>query len=222
MSAPVIQMRDLAFGWPDGPLLFQGLDLTIAAGEVVALSGPNGAGKSSLLRLVTGLSRPTRGQVLVAGADPAALSAPEIARRVGAVMQVSDRQILTGRAIDEVELVARTLGLPEPERRAEEALARVGLAAQRNTHPLDLHAGARRLLALAAAIARRPPILLLDEAQRALDDHSRRRLSEITAIEADRGAAIVIVSHDRRFLESLATREVTLGPDLPESPRAVP
>lgn len=152
MSAPVIQMRDLAFGWPDGPLLFQGLDLTIAAGEVVA----------------------------------------------------------------------RTLGLPEPERRAEEALARVGLAAQRNTHPLDLHAGARRLLALAAAIARRPPILLLDEAQRALDDHSRRRLSEITAIEADRGAAIVIVSHDRRFLESLATREVTLGPDLPESPRAVP
>ena len=136
-----VEIEGLSFGYPGQPLLFSGLDLSLRAGTGLAVLGPNGRGKSSLLRLLSGLERPLRGRIRVAGLDLSRALARDVARLVGMVAQSSDRQFLRARVIDEVALGARTLGLADPGMLAQGALERLGIADLASCHPLDLDAG---------------------------------------------------------------------------------
>lgn len=107
--------------------------------------------------------------------------------------------------IEEVALGPRTLGLADPEALARDALARLGLAGLAGCHPLDLDAGLRRLVALAAAIAHRPRLLLLDEARRGLDRLDRRLLERLVAVEVAAGTTVLAVTHDTDFARQIAS-----------------
>ncbi|MDO5705871.1 MAG: ATP-binding cassette domain-containing protein, partial [Paracoccus sp. (in: a-proteobacteria)] len=201
---PLVRLMGVDFGWPGQPPLFSHLSAAIPAGAAVALLGPNGSGKSTFLRLVAGLQAPARGRVEVAGFDPAHATPPEIARIIGAVLQASDRHFLCARVLDEVTLGPATLGLRDPRALARDALAQTGLTALAHAHPLDLDTGQRRLLSLAAAIAHRPLVLLLDEVQRGLDAHHRAQLLHVLETQKRQGTTILLATHDTDFAGKIA------------------
>ena len=126
-------------------------------------------------------------------ANPRALAA----HIMGVTFQASDRHVVQARVLDEVALALRYQGIRRRRRGSAPAGAGMdGMTDLAQAHPLDLHAGARRMVALAAAVAHGPEVLMLDESQRGLDAEHLARLERLIAFMAARGAAVLIVTHD--------------------------
>ncbi len=213
LGRTAIRIQRLSFAYPQAEALFTDASAELPMGSVTAILGPNGAGKSSLLRLLAGLERPGGGRIELAGLDPSRASPRMLAQAIGIGFQASDRYFVQPRVLDEVALAMRYQGVDRAEARSRAArtLARLGLAGQAGTHPMDLHAGARRLVAIASAIAHGPQVLMLDESQRGLDAQHLARLEGLIADEAARGAAVLIVTHDLGFMRRNASHVLTLN-----------
>lgn len=207
-----LDIEGLSFAWPAGRRVLSGFDLALPEGCVAAVIGPNGSGKSTLLRLIAGLEVPTAGRIRIGGTVLDGRDRRSAAARVGLVFQSSDRHVLSSRVIDEVAFASRMLRLPQPRERAEHALDQLGLRSVAESHPHDLDAGKRRLVAVAAAIAHRPDVLLLDETQRSLDDAHLERLESVIREEAASGKTILLATHDIPFARRVASHIVDLRP----------
>ncbi|MEN3358057.1 MAG: putative transport system ATP-binding protein, partial [Mycobacteriales bacterium] len=160
-----------------GPPALDGVNLTVSAGESVAVMGPSGSGKSTLLNLVAGLDRPTDGEVEVAGTVLNRLSETALARfrreQIGIVFQFFHLlDDLTAR--DNVLLPAQLAGGPRRAAvaRADELLDALGLTGRANAYPARLSGGERQRVAVARALINRPPLLLADEPTGAVDAHA--------------------------------------------------
>ncbi|MGQ0630415.1 MAG: ABC transporter ATP-binding protein [Sporichthyaceae bacterium] len=192
------------------------LQLTVRPGQTVALLGPNGAGKSTALRVFTGLLRPQRGRVALAGValdDPdIGLHVPPELRSVGVVWQ--DYRLFPHlSALDNVAygLRMRRMDKAAARTRAMEWLERVGLAEHAKSKPGALSGGQAQRVALARALAPQPSLLLLDEPLAALDARTRLDVrSDLRRHLADFGGAAVLVTHDPLDAMVLATDVVVL------------
>ncbi|MEP9351356.1 ABC transporter ATP-binding protein [Xanthobacter sp. KR7-225] len=193
-----------------GRSVLAGADLALYPGERLALVGANGSGKTTLLRTLVGLERVTAGQVCAFGRARAGEKDFRAVRaRAQLMFQDPDDQLFCPTVIDDVAFGPLNLGRSREAAfaQARAVLDRLGLLAlaDRVTHRLS--GGEKRLVCLAALIAMAPDVLLLDEPTNDLDDHNRARMIDILA---GLDAALLIVSHDRAFLERLATRAVLL------------
>jgi energy-coupling factor transport system ATP-binding protein len=176
----------------------------------VAVTGPNGAGKSTLLRHFNGLLRPDRGAVRIQGQDIGGIPTGRIAERVGLLFQHPRDQLFERTVLREVLFgLDRKFG-PEAAVRARAALAAAGLGDQLDTHPQELPASQQRLLALATVLAREPQLIALDEPTVGLDRHGLDRLDDALGAAAERGAAVVMVSHDLAYATDRAHRVLEL------------
>jgi peptide/nickel transport system ATP-binding protein len=197
-----------------------GVDLAIAPGETVALVGASGSGKTTLARLALGLDRPDAGRVLVAGQDRARArgrTARALLARVQAVFQDPAGSLDPLRTVGESVGEPLALRLDRPSRSERAALV---AAASRSAgllpefaarHPDELSGGQRQRVALARALVLDPPLLVLDEALSALDPEGRTDLAErLRTIQATRGTAMLLVSHDLALVRWLAHRVVVL------------
>ncbi len=205
----VLEVRDLAFTYPDGHVALDGVDLAVDAGERVAVLGPNGAGKTTLVLALNGINVATRGTVTVGGLQVAKSNLAEIRRRVGIVFQDPDDQLFMPTTRDDVAFGPANLGMRgvELEARAIEALEAVGMshAAERSPHHLSF--GERRRVALATVLAMRPDVLVLDEPSSNLDPVARRELAEIVlALDV----TTMMVTHDMPYALQLCERAVIL------------
>jgi len=207
MSAEAIALRDLfrVHRTVEGDAAaLQGLTLSVAPGERLVVLGPSGAGKSTLLRVLAGLEPPSAGAVRVLGADlgrlPARRRAAFRQAHVGLVDQHHDRSLPPAlRCREAVALPLALRGAPrrERERRAGELLERVGLADRADAHPHELSGGERQRVAVCAAVAHRPGLLLADEPGGELDAASAAAVYDlIAALARDEGTTVVVVSHD--------------------------
>jgi ABC-type lipoprotein export system ATPase subunit len=215
-----IEIRDLfrVYSTPEGEAAaLQGLSLSVDDGEIVAVLGPSGSGKTTLLRIVAGLERPSAGTIRVAGLDLGRLSPRRRhrfrSRFIGYVEQHYTRALapeLTAR-----ELVALPLGLagvPPRERRvrAEALLDRVGLLGRRDALPAELSGGEQQRVAVCAAIAGRPRLLVADEPTGELDRETAALVYGLLGeLLREEGCAALIVSHDPRAAE-IADRAVQI------------
>ena len=218
-AAPPISAAPLALAGVShevaGARVLDDVSLTAPAGAVVAVVGPSGSGKTTLLAIAGGLLRPSAGRVLLGGDDLA--RAPERvrermrAREIGFVFQGANlAPFLTAERL--VALGARLAGRPAAETRAEAAalLAAVGLERRAGDRPGALSGGERQRLAVAAALAKRPRVLLADEPTAALDSERAREVMELLGrLARERGAAVVLSTHDDRLLD-LADRVLQL------------
>ncbi|MFJ9818163.1 ABC transporter ATP-binding protein [Streptomyces sp. NPDC101151] len=185
------------------------VDLTVAAGETVALMGRNGAGKSTLLGSLVGLVEPSAGTVLVGGAVPHRMPPRDLVRRVGLVPQ-EPRDLLYA------DTVGAECAAADRDAGAESGTCRA-LVPQLlpditdDTHPRDLSEGQRLALALAVVLTARPPLLLLDEPTRGLDYAAKARLVTVLRGLAAEGHAIVLATHDVELAAEIAHRVVLLA-----------
>jgi putative ABC transport system ATP-binding protein len=173
----------------------------IDKGEFVAVMGPSGSGKTTLMNLLGLLDRPTSGRLTLAGEDASRLSADRQAalrnRHIGFVFQ-SYNLLHRSTAIENVELPLVYAGVPraERQRRAGQALERVGLSKRRDHWPVQLSGGEQQRVAIARAMVSDPALILADEPTGALDSHTGLEILALFQAINDAGSAILMVTHD--------------------------
>ena len=210
MSGSVLDVRGLAYAYPDGHQALFGVDLQVGPGERVALLGPNGAGKTTLVLHLNGILTAGAGSVRVGGLPVTPRNLAEIRRRVGIVFQDPDDQLFLGTVRQDVTFGPANLGVRGAalERRVREALDRVGMADFVDRPPHHLSFGQRRRVAVATVLAMEPEILVLDEPSSNLAPASRRELAEIvTALDVP----LLMVTHDLPYALQLCPRSVVLS-----------
>jgi cobalt/nickel transport system ATP-binding protein len=207
---PVLDVRGLAFAYPDGHQALFGVDLHVHRGERVALLGPNGAGKTTLVLHLNGILTAGAGSVAVSGLSVTKENVPEIRRRVGIVFQDPDDQLFMGTVRADVAFGPANLGLTGDalEQRVQTALEQVGMAEYADRPPHHLSFGQRRRVAVATVLAMEPEILVLDEPSSNLDPASRRELADILR---SLDVTVLMVTHDLPYAFELCPRSVVLS-----------
>jgi putative ABC transport system ATP-binding protein len=211
ISVRDVSMRLVSGGRPVDVL--SRVSLEIPARQFVAIAGPSGSGKSTLLGLIAGLDRPTAGHIRVAGVPVTELSENGLAtfRRdtIGYVFQ-SFHLIPTLTAVENVAIPLELAGERDAADRARSLLADVGLAERAHHYPVQLSGGEQQRVAVARAVARRPPVLLADEPTGNLDSATGKQIIDLLlGLNRRLGSTLVLVTHDPA-LAAHADRTITL------------
>ena len=216
--SPIVEARGLTLRFGDGDAateVLRGIDLTIGAGETVALLGPSGSGKSSLMGVLAGLERASGGSVHVAGADFAALDEDALARarrgRIGIVLQAF-HLLPTMTALENVAVPLELAGdAADAQERARAELDAAGLGHRLEHYPAQLSGGEQQRVAIARATVARPPLLFADEPTGNLDTATGAAIMDLLfdrAAEAQ--ATLLVITHDPA-LAARCGRVVTLA-----------
>ncbi len=189
--------------------ILRGIDLDLAPGELLALVGRNGSGKTTLLRSLVGLQRPDAGEIDLDGRSVIGRRLSEMVQTIGFVPQSPASMLFAETAEDEISLTLRHRP-GDPSAPAAPWLEAFGLSAVRRRYPRDLSAGERQRLALAAILAGRPPVLVLDEPTLGMDRHRLGWLGRLLTELRRAGCAILVATHDPGFVAEHATRALLL------------
>lgn len=223
-DAPLIQLSGVGMqvATAHGPLqILKSIDLTVTAGETLAITGPSGSGKSTLLMLLGGLERATTGQVRVDGVDLTPMTEDALASlrraRMGIVFQ-SFHLFPTLTALENVCVPLELAGVSDARARATAELQAVGLGARLGHYPAQLSGGEQQRVALARALAPRPALVLADEPTGNLDHSTGQMVAGLLFdLVRARGATLVLVTHDpalaARCSRVLHMRDGQLQPD---------
>jgi len=207
-GAPIVKFTSLQKRYGDGPVVLQDINLAVAPGDFVTFIGPSGCGKSTVLKLVSGLSPWTVGELTVAGMKP---------------RQARDRQAfifqdatllpwLTAQLNTELPLRLRGTGAGERTAKARAMLELVGLGGERNYYPRQLSGGMKMRVSIARALTLAPQLLLLDEPFGALDEMTRNRLNEeLLALRAAAPFTAMFVTHSVAEAVFLSNRIVVMA-----------
>lgn len=216
MSGLILSVRGIEKSFKDNHVL-RGVDLDVCQGEVVTIIGPSGTGKTTFLRTLNWLDRPDAGTIEIDGArvDAKSASKREIsALRSKTAMVFQHYNLFKNKsALDNVTAALRYvqhMDRAEAERRGRELLDRVGLADKAREYPARLSGGQQQRVGIARALAVRPSVILFDEPTSALDPEWVGEVLQVMHSIAEDGMTMMVVSHEMRFVRSIATRVVYL------------
>ena len=230
-----VEAKNLIKVYKTGDLEVQalrGLSVTVAVGEMVALIGPSGSGKSTLLNILGGLDRATAGYIGVMGSDLTQLNASQLVefrrKTVGHVFQ-NMNLIPTLTAAENIELPMAALGVKKDarHRRVEELIGVVGLKERMDHKPGELSGGEQQRIALAAALANDPPLILADEPTGELDtENAMIVVNYLAKVNKELGKTLIMVTHDPRVARAasrlLRIQDGVLVTDVAPSEEAAP
>ncbi|MDR2855006.1 MAG: ATP-binding cassette domain-containing protein [Methanomicrobiales archaeon] len=210
----IIEARDVRYTYPGGIEAIKGISFHIRQGEKIALVGPNGAGKSTLLQMCNGMIRPSSGTMLV-GNTPIKYntrSLCDIRRRVGFVLQNSDRQIIAPTVYQDVAFGPTNLGYDKQtvQDLVEQALQQVGLTGLERRPPYQLSGGEKKRVAIAGILAMDPDVLIFDEPTSGLDPAGSEELMDLLDELHHDGKTIIISTHDLELVYPWAERAILL------------
>ncbi len=198
-----------------GPVnILRGVSLEVAAGQSVAIVGPSGSGKTSLLMVMAGLERATKGRIAIRSRELGGLSEDELAvlrgAEIGIVFQ-SFHLVPTMTALENVALPLELAGAPEASTTAKKLLDDVGLTARIDHFPAELSGGEQQRVAIARALSRRPKIILADEPTGNLDGKTGRQIVDILfGLREQANATLILVTHDER-LAAMTNRVIRMS-----------
>src|SRR5471032_1843087 len=235
LTTPLIELKNIrkSYGGGDSPQVdvLRGIDLSIHAGEFVAIVGASGSGKSTLMNILGCLDRPTSGRYLFAGENVAELDSDALAwlRReaFGFVFQ-GYHLIPSGSARENVEMPAIYAGTPAAERQARAAalLDRLGLASRTGNRPHQLSGGQQQRVSIARALMNGGHIILADEPTGALDSHSGAEVMTLLDELASQGHVVILITHDREVAQRanriIEIRDGLIISDTADEPTAAP
>ena len=211
LEADGLRLRGVEFSYgPDRPVL-RGLDLEMARDDRVALLGVNGSGKTTLLHLIVGLIRPQAGTIEAFGrVRRAEGDFVEVRQRAGLLFQDPEDQLFCPTVAEDVAFGPMNLGLSHADALAvtAETLASLGLAGYEERITYKLSGGEKRLVSLAAVLAMKPDLLLLDEPTGDLDGRARRRLVDTLSRRTE---GMLLVTHDLETVRELCGRAMVLA-----------
>ncbi len=209
----LVEVRDLRYVYEDGTQALHGVNFDLYRGEVLALLGANGSGKTTVAKILNGIYRPTGGSVRVLGQDISRRAVrSQLPRHVGYVFQNPDHQIFTRRVWDEVAYGLKNLQVPADElaERVQQALQAVGLSDKADEDPLFLGKGQRQRLAVAAILAMRPEIIIVDEPTTGQDYRMVSGIMELLEELHAQGNTVLIITHDMTLVANYCQRAVVL------------
>lgn len=207
----ILEVNDLHKSYGDHEVL-KGISTTIKKGDVLALIGPSGCGKSTFLRSLNLLEVPTSGHVLFEGTDmtDASVDINHVREKIGMVFQQFN--LFPNMTIREnIMLAPVKLGKmtkEEAAKKAEDLLARIGLADKADAYPAQLSGGQKQRIAIARAMAMNPDVMLFDEPTSALDPEMVGEVLEIMKELAQTGMTMVVVTHEMGFAREVANKVV--------------
>ena len=208
------QVENVSFAYSDQGATVKDLSFHIEKGEFVALLGANGTGKTTTVRLIDGLLRPTKGRVMIQGADTAVTSVSERARHVGFLFQNPDRQICKNTVREEILFGLRTVrgqdGEEALQARTDEILKELSFTGEEE--PFSLSRGQRQRVALASILAVEPEILILDEPTTGLDYlECCQIMDRIRRMNEEQQVTVVMVCHDMEVVLDYAQRALVMA-----------
>lgn len=192
-----VRVDDLRFAYRNGPEIFDGASFSLPQG-VTGLLGENGVGKTTLARLLTGLSRMKSGRLSIRG-EPT--TPRRLLDRASIVLQNADHQLYMKTAADEILSCARRIPKDQRAETLRRTLAEFGLSEMADRHPQSLSGGEKQRLVIACGMVKGPEILILDEPTSGLDGRNMRLISQAVRRAADRGACVLLITHDLELID---------------------
>ncbi len=192
----MIQIKNLSFEYSSGKSVLENINLEIKEGEVLSVIGKNGAGKSSLVRLIAGIMKPTKGQILVDTMNiQNKKTEKEIRKRLGIVFQNPENQILFPNVYDDLAFALKNLGLDKQEERIRNALRKVEMEEFINQDSYELSLGQKQRINIAGVLAVGPRYIILDEPTTMIDSEGKDKIHKIVRTLKKEGYTIIYVTN---------------------------
>lgn len=200
----IVDVAGAAYSYGTGQAGIEGINLTVRAGEILAVVGQNGAGKTTFTKLLNGLIKPSAGVVRIAELDTRTTPVSALASHAATLFQNPDRQLCRNTVVEEISFGLELQGAPADaaRERARHVAATFGLP--ENASPFNLSRGQRQMVALASVVALEPELIILDEPTSGLDYRECMTVMETVRQRALDGAAVVMVCHDMEVVSDFA------------------
>lgn len=210
---PLLEVRNLTFGYERGSQTLRDVSLTIHKGEMVSIVGKNGAGKSTFSKLVCGFETPDSGEILFQGRDLLQENIRHRAKHIGYVMQNPNQMISKTMIFDEVALSFRNMGKSEEEIRekVEETLKVCGLFPFRNWPVSALSFGQKKRVTIASVLVQDPELIILDEPTAGQDFHHYTEIMEFLRGLNEKGVTVVMITHDMHLMLEYTPRALVFA-----------
>ena len=213
MTDYAVNIENLDYSYSKGVYALEGINLKIKKNEFIGIIGENGAGKSTLLKSISGLLKPTGGDVFVLGVNTKEISVARLATKAGLIMQNPDRQLFCSSVYEEVSYGPKNLGLNDKEikNRVESALSAVGLNSLFDDFPPALSKGNRAKVVIASVLAMRPEIVILDEPTSGQDYLGSYQIMDIAKKLHAAGFTIIMATHQMALVAEYVQRVIVMG-----------
>ena len=210
---PLLEVRNLTFGYERGRQTLRDVSLTLHKGEMVSIVGKNGAGKSTFSKLVCGFEIPDQGEILFQGRDLLQENIRHRAKHIGYVMQNPNQMISKTMIFDEVALGLRNMGKSEEEIRekVEETLTVCGLFPFRNWPVSALSFGQKKRVTIASVLVQDPELIILDEPTAGQDFHHYTEIMEFLRGLNEKGVTVVMITHDMHLMLEYTPRALVFA-----------
>jgi len=210
---PLLEIKNLSFGYEKGQQTLRDVSLTIHKGEMVSIVGKNGAGKSTFSKLVCGFETPDSGEILFQGKDLLQENIRHRAKHIGYVMQNPNQMISKTMIFDEVALSLRNMGKSEEEIRekVEETLKVCGLYPFRNWPVSALSFGQKKRVTIASVLVQDPELIILDEPTAGQDFHHYTEIMEFLRGLNEKGVTVVMITHDMHLMLEYTPRALVFA-----------
>jgi len=202
MTKPVIEVSHLSYAYRGDQLAVDDISFEVNGGEILGFLGPNGAGKSTTIKMLTGQLTPRAGEARILGLD-VTQDSTAVQARIGVCFEEKNLY-LNMTAVENLQFYARLFGIKRPP--VDELLGRVGLSDRSGDRVERFSKGMRQRLMMARALVNQPDVLFLDEPTDGLDPVSSQAVRRIIEAEAERGAAVLLTTHDMHEADELSHR----------------